>query len=127
MAKRSGGWARVTLDEPVAQSDPPDIDLLDLDAALSELASFDPRKSQVAELTQEKSLMPRVEGSPAEVRDLMAYLTRLSNAGAGPVASWRATPIADDAEWIETIPYDETRGYVKRILRSMQVYRMLHP
>jgi RNA polymerase sigma factor (TIGR02999 family) len=50
MAKRSGGWARVTLDEPVAQCDPPDVDLLDLDAALSELASFDPRKSQVAEL-----------------------------------------------------------------------------
>ena len=50
MAKRSGGWARVTLDEAVAQRDPPDVDLLDLDAALSELASFDPRKSQVAEL-----------------------------------------------------------------------------
>ena len=49
-AKRSGGWTRVTLDEAVAQRDPPDVDLLDLDAALSELASFDPRKSQVAEL-----------------------------------------------------------------------------
>jgi RNA polymerase sigma-70 factor (ECF subfamily) len=50
MAKRSGGWTRVTLDEAVAQGDPPDIDLLDLDAALSELALFDPRKSRVVEL-----------------------------------------------------------------------------
>jgi RNA polymerase sigma factor (TIGR02999 family) len=50
MAKRSGGWARVTLDEAVAERDPPDIDLLDLDAALSELASLDPRKSRVVEL-----------------------------------------------------------------------------
>jgi RNA polymerase sigma factor (TIGR02999 family) len=50
MAKRSGGWARVTLDEPVVQCEPPDVDLLDLDAALSELTAFDARKSRVAEL-----------------------------------------------------------------------------
>jgi RNA polymerase sigma factor (TIGR02999 family) len=50
MDKRSGRWARVTLDEAVAQHDPSDVDLLDLDAALSELASFDPRKSRVVEL-----------------------------------------------------------------------------
>jgi RNA polymerase sigma factor (TIGR02999 family) len=50
MVKRSGGWARVTVDDAVAQSDPPDVDLLDLDVALSELASFDARKSRVAEL-----------------------------------------------------------------------------
>ena len=50
MAKRSGGWARVTLDEATAQRDQPDVDVLDLDTALSELASFDRRKSQVAEL-----------------------------------------------------------------------------
>jgi len=50
MAKRSGGWARVMLDEAVAQHEPVDVDLLDLDAALSELASLDPRSSQVVEL-----------------------------------------------------------------------------
>jgi RNA polymerase sigma factor (TIGR02999 family) len=50
MGKRSGGWARVALDEAVAQRAPRDVDLLDLDAALSELASFDPRKSRVVEL-----------------------------------------------------------------------------
>ena len=49
-AKRSGRWARVTLDESLAEQQPPDIDVLDLDAALTELANFDARKSQVAEL-----------------------------------------------------------------------------
>ena len=49
-AKRSGGWARVTLDEEVAQSQAREVDVLDLDRALSELATFDTRKSQVAEL-----------------------------------------------------------------------------
>jgi RNA polymerase sigma factor (TIGR02999 family) len=49
-AKRSGRWARVTLDESVAGSSSPDVDVLDLDAALTDLATFDARKSQVAEL-----------------------------------------------------------------------------
>ena len=49
-AKRSGRWARVTLDESVAECASPDVDVLDLDAALTELAAFDARKSQVAEL-----------------------------------------------------------------------------
>jgi RNA polymerase sigma factor (TIGR02999 family) len=50
MAKRSGRWARVTLDEAVVATRPPDVDVLDLDAALTRLAAFDERKSQVAEL-----------------------------------------------------------------------------
>ncbi len=49
MAKRSGRWARVTLDEEMAQGHT-EVDVLDLDQALSALAVFDPRKSQVAEL-----------------------------------------------------------------------------
>jgi RNA polymerase sigma-70 factor, ECF subfamily len=50
MAKRSGRWVRVTLDERVAGMPAPDVELLDLDAALTRLAAFDPRKSQIAEL-----------------------------------------------------------------------------
>jgi RNA polymerase sigma factor (TIGR02999 family) len=50
MAKRSGRWAKVTLDDGVAESRPRDIDLLNLDEALRRLAEFDPRKSRVAEL-----------------------------------------------------------------------------
>ena len=50
MAKRSGRWARVTLDDAVGLRQAPDVELLDLDHALTALATFDPRKSQVAEL-----------------------------------------------------------------------------
>ena len=50
MGKRSGGWARVALDEAVATREPRDVDLLDLDAALSELALLDRRKSRLVEL-----------------------------------------------------------------------------
>ena len=50
MAKRSGQWARVTLDEAARATLPVDVDVLDLDAALTRLAAFDPRKSQLAEL-----------------------------------------------------------------------------
>jgi RNA polymerase sigma factor (TIGR02999 family) len=50
MAKRSGEWARVTLDDDVAQCQARDVELLDLDRALTELATFDARKSQVTEL-----------------------------------------------------------------------------
>ena len=50
MAKRSGRWVQVTLDEAVGGSVSQDIDVLALDQALTRLAAFDPRKSQVAEL-----------------------------------------------------------------------------
>jgi RNA polymerase sigma factor (TIGR02999 family) len=50
MVKRSGQWVRVALDERVAERPTPDVALLDLDAALTRLATFDPRKSQIAEL-----------------------------------------------------------------------------
>jgi len=50
MAKRSGRWARVTLDPAVAAQHPADVDVLDLDRALTELAALDPRRSEIAEL-----------------------------------------------------------------------------
>jgi RNA polymerase sigma-70 factor (ECF subfamily) len=50
MNKRSGQWARVTLDDAQAVTPAVDVDVLDLDAALTELATFDARKSQIAEL-----------------------------------------------------------------------------
>ena len=46
MTKRSGRWARVTLDEGVAQQQAREVEVLDLDHALVELATFDrPEKS----------------------------------------------------------------------------------
>jgi RNA polymerase sigma factor (TIGR02999 family) len=50
MAKRSGGWARVTLDDSVGWLQPRAVDVLDLDRALSELGVLDARKCQIAEL-----------------------------------------------------------------------------
>jgi RNA polymerase sigma factor (TIGR02999 family) len=50
MAKRSGRWLRVTLSEAVAETNGPDAEVLDLNAALTRLSEFDPRKSQIAEL-----------------------------------------------------------------------------
>jgi RNA polymerase sigma factor (TIGR02999 family) len=50
MAKRSGQWARVSLTNLAAARSAPDVDVLDLHAALDELATFDERKSKVAEL-----------------------------------------------------------------------------
>lgn len=49
-AKRSGGSTRVPLDEDVAAVAPPDVDLIDLDAALRRLDELDPRMSRVVEL-----------------------------------------------------------------------------
>jgi RNA polymerase sigma-70 factor, ECF subfamily len=49
-AKRSGRWSRVVLDSALAVTQPAGVDVLDLDAALGELATLDPRKSRIAEL-----------------------------------------------------------------------------
>jgi RNA polymerase sigma factor (TIGR02999 family) len=50
MVKRSGRWARVTLDEGARAASPVSVDVLDLDAALTRLAAFDPRRCELAEL-----------------------------------------------------------------------------
>lgn len=49
-AKRSGRWAHVTLDASLAEFQPREVDVLDLDSALTDLAVFDPRKARIAEL-----------------------------------------------------------------------------
>lgn len=48
------------------------------------------------------------------------------NAGPDAVSRWLAARGAlPDDEWVEAIPYDQTRGYVKRVLRSVHVYEEL--
>ena len=49
-SKRSGQWSRVSLDATVATGRPYDLDLLDLDTALTKLAAVDARKGRIAEL-----------------------------------------------------------------------------
>jgi soluble lytic murein transglycosylase len=49
------------------------------------------------------------------------------NAGPEAVARWLAAGGgSEDDEWVEGIPYDQTRSYVKRVLRSLHVYRTLY-
>jgi len=48
------------------------------------------------------------------------------NAGPDAVARWQPGGGAPEDVWIEQIPYDQTRGYVKRVLRSLHVYRVLY-
>jgi RNA polymerase sigma factor (TIGR02999 family) len=50
MAKRSGRWVRIPLDDAAVKVSGPDAAILDLDAALTRLSELDPRKSQIAEL-----------------------------------------------------------------------------
>jgi RNA polymerase sigma-70 factor, ECF subfamily len=49
-AKRGGGWTRVTLDDRIPGTDPPDIEVLDLDRALTQLFEMDERMERVVEL-----------------------------------------------------------------------------
>lgn len=55
------------------------------------------------------------------------YTLAAYNAGAGAVNRWRTAygELARD-EFIENIPYQETRDYVKKIIASMAVYQALY-
>jgi soluble lytic murein transglycosylase len=49
------------------------------------------------------------------------------NAGPVPVRRWLERPAAADADhFIEMIPYPETRGYVRSVLRNRELYRALY-
>src|SRR5262249_50787259 len=49
------------------------------------------------------------------------------NAGPTRVREWWGTRRSDDLEvWIEQIPFDETRGFVKRVMFSWAEYRRLY-
>ena len=51
------------------------------------------------------------------------------NAGRGSVRKWIARygdprdPKVDAVDWVESIPFSETRNYVQRIMENLQVYR----
>ncbi len=52
------------------------------------------------------------------------------NAGPGRVKEWVARygdprdPNVDPVDWVERIPFTETRNYVQRVMENVQVYRM---
>lgn len=53
------------------------------------------------------------------------------NAGRGRVRDWIARygdprdPKVDPIDWVERIPFSETRNYVQRVMENVQVYRVL--
>jgi soluble lytic murein transglycosylase len=50
------------------------------------------------------------------------------NAGQGRVLQWRrAAPGKPMDEFIEAIPYRETRTYVKHVVMLASTYRRMHP
>jgi soluble lytic murein transglycosylase len=67
-----------------------------------------------------KSVLDRFGGQPEYA--LAAY-----NAGDTPIRQWMATgEYKDIAEFVESIPYTETRDYVQAIMRNREMYRMLY-
>jgi soluble lytic murein transglycosylase len=78
-----------------------------------------------------------VQLGAAELGDLMAdfrgsyILTFVGyNAGRGRIRDWVARygdprdPNVDPVDWVERIPFAETRNYVQRVMENMQVYRI---
>lgn len=56
-----------------------------------------------------------------------AYALAAYNAGEGSVGRWRRLrPDAPVDVWVEQIPYEETRSYVKRVLQSYSTYTLLY-
>ena len=49
------------------------------------------------------------------------------NAGPGAIDRWRAErPGMPLDAWVEEVPIAETRGYIKRVLRSYNTYQLLY-
>lgn len=66
-------------------------------------------------------LLRRYDGSV--VLALAAY-----NAGGGSVDRWmRSGDRTDDFNFVEQVPYPETRGYIRSVLRNRDLYQALYP
>jgi soluble lytic murein transglycosylase len=81
---------------------------------------FDPRVNLKLGTTYLRAQLDRWNGSLEQT--LAAY-----NAGPGRVQQWTAnTHFREPAEFIESIPFTETREYVQSVLRNAAVYRQLY-
>ncbi|MBI4528044.1 MAG: DUF3808 domain-containing protein [Deltaproteobacteria bacterium] len=81
---------------------------------------FDPDVNLKIGIHHLKGLLDRYENNLP--RAIAAY-----NAGENAVARWqRQIPAEDDEEFIERIPYAETRLYVKLVLRNQLSYRKIY-
>jgi soluble lytic murein transglycosylase len=81
---------------------------------------FDPRVSLKLGTSYLRAQLDRWNGSIEQT--LAAY-----NAGPGRVQQWTAgTHFREPAEFIESIPFTETREYVQSVIRNAMVYRQLY-
>jgi len=56
------------------------------------------------------------------------YTCGAYNGGPGAMSKWIADRGNKDIdEFIENIPYDETRNYIKKVMKSYYFYQMLYP
>jgi soluble lytic murein transglycosylase len=82
---------------------------------------FDPRTNIMLGSTYLAQLGERFDGR-------MSAAIGSYNAGPRKVSSWLegdGGKLEDDV-WVENIPFDQTRGYVKRVLRSLHVYKVFY-
>jgi soluble lytic murein transglycosylase len=54
------------------------------------------------------------------------YVAAAYNAGPLRVPQWRASLPAEIDEWVEAIPFTETRGYVQGVVRNRLQYQRLY-
>lgn len=73
--------------------------------------------------------MTEFEGDVGDFGGSLVLAIAAYNAGPGNVKKWIATngdprsPSTDPIDWIEMIPFNETRNYVMRVLENGQIYR----
>ncbi|HEY8078493.1 MAG TPA: lytic murein transglycosylase, partial [Labilithrix sp.] len=49
------------------------------------------------------------------------------NAGSGAIGRWVGGGLSDDLDlFVELVPYDETRNYIKRVLSTQATYAYLY-
>jgi len=89
--------------------------------AFQETDLFDPRTNISLGAAYLSDLAARFDGRiSAAIGSYNAGPTRVASWLRGDAARW------EDDVWVEAIPYDQTRSYVKRVLRSLHVYKTFY-
>lgn len=74
-----------------------------------------------------KELINQVKGWDVPPEFVMPLVVASYNAGSSPVRRWVNEIGTDRLDvFVESIPYSETRAYVKRVLQSAQIYYLLY-
>lgn len=90
--------------------------------------------SKTASVTSESLFQPtlNIELGTAYFRDMIdkfgriEYVAAAYNAGPGRIPQWRAKLPAEIDEFVEAIPFKETKGYVQGVIRNTAQYRRLY-